>query len=167
MSETRFQFGDYSVRPVNPADRERLAAWIAADPAHSAQGIDASFFLDEEPGVGCYVLEDAAGPVFFFRTSNVVRLDVQFGPSESDEERQRNRDALFEGTDWFAAVCAQRGATEIVFESGSQLLRRAAVQRMGFEPLAGELRRPLDIERHALTFPKAGDTVPQQKKGGS
>jgi hypothetical protein len=158
-----FQFGTYSVRQATARDHAVLRAWIAEDPDHAAKRIEPEFFIEEEPGVGCYLLSDAQGPLFFFRTSNVVRLDTQFGPAETKGNRDRNRDGLIAGMDWAAALCARRGATEILFESKAPLLRRLAIHQMGCEAMPGELVRSLEPERCHVTF---GDAMHVVQQGG-
>jgi hypothetical protein len=148
------QFGEYTVRMATKEDRGLLERWIAADEDHRGR-VPPEFFFTEEPGVGCYVLLNFHNdPVFFFRTSHVERLDVQFGPSGTREERKWNRDALSEGLDWFAAICATRGATEIIFESRNPLLRSLAIKQMGCAASQHELVRSLEPERCKVVFPR-------------
>jgi hypothetical protein len=161
MAGNLFQFGPYCVREATIEDHDLIAQWIARDPEHVAKQIQPEFFYRNEPGVGCYLLLDAQGPIYFWRTSNVVRLDSQFGPSDTPEQRERNREALVSGMDWLAGQCGTRGATEILFESVAPLLRRLAIQRMGCEAMPGELVRSLEPERRHVTFGGERGTAPQ------
>ena len=160
-----FQFGEYTVRQATAADRQLLRTWIAADPDHDGKGIDPEFFYEEEPGVGCYLLSDKQGPLFFWRTSNVVRLDTQFGPSKTADERFRNREGLIAGMNWIAGMCAVRGVTEILFESQNPLLRRLAIHQMGCVASPGELVRSLDLERHGAALQGPCGTAPSMRPG--
>jgi|GEM_PF-2276416 len=155
-----FQFGPYTVREATEDDRKLLEEWIAADPDHAAKKVQPEFFYEKQPGVGCYLLCDAEGPIYFWKTSNVVRLDAQFGPSEHSADKLRNRDALIEGMDWLARMCAAKGATEILFDSVVPLLRRLAIRQMGCEAMPGELVRSLELERLKLTQPKPWGNTP-------
>lgn len=153
--------GGFTVRQATPEDRELLKEWIAGDPEHSAKKIPAEFFYDEEPGVGCYLMSDETGPLFFFRTANTVRLDSQFGPSHTDEERHRNREGLIRGMDWLAYRSALAGASEIIFDSVNPPLIRLAVQQMGCDASPHELVRSLEPERAVLRASGAWQPPPQ------
>jgi len=161
-----FQFGKYKVRLATESDAPLIAAWIAADPDHRAKGMEPEFFYEFEAGVGCYALCDEEGPVYFWRTSNVVRLDAQFGPAQSEADRARNRNALVDGMDWLATMCAARGAVEILFDSAAPLLRSLAIHVMGCDALPGELVRSLAPERSHVTLMKQWGIAPQQAQQG-
>jgi hypothetical protein len=147
-----FKFGKYTMRQATADDRELIEQWIADDPAHKADGVPPEFFFEEEMGVGCYLVSDKDGPIFFTRTSNTVRLDTQFGPHTSRDERERNREALIDGMDWLAAMCAAKGITEISFETNNPMLARLAVHKMGCRRSCNEMIRSLEPERHHLTI---------------
>ena len=160
-----FHFGEYTILRAGPGDKLLIKQWIAADPTHAGV-FEPSFFFEEEPGVGCYLVRDQTGPLFFLRTANTVRVNIQFGPSHTEQERNRNRVALQKGLDWMAAVCASRGASEIVFDSKNKLLRVLAIHGMGFEARMDDLVRSLEPERSHVTFPEAWRDAPQSQPEG-
>ena len=161
-----FQFGQYTVRRVDETDRELLLQWIASDPEHAANGTTPEFFTEESLGTGCYLLSDHNGPLFFFKTENTVRLHTQFGPSDTPEDRLRNRDGLVHGMDWLAKQCAARGASEILFESRAPMLIRLAVQQMGCTRSPFEIKRELLPERLGIAFLDNWRMGPQGSRKG-
>ena len=138
MSATSgFKFAGYELRPATEEDIDLARAWTAADPAHA--GIIApGFWLEQEPGVDCYLLSDASGPLFFFRMQRAVRLLIQFSP-EADAERTRK--GLEEGVAWLERGLAMVAVTEILFDSCATLLRRMVTGKLRFTPKRDTLSR--------------------------
>ena len=140
-----YRFGRYTLSPLTEADRPRLEAWIAADPFHDGR-VSADFFLHTVPGEeGWCLLDEYDEPIFYLKTATAVRLHIQFGPSRSPAERERNREALTEGVEWIEGVLSARSFREMIFDSFNPLLRRMATKRLGFTASQEELRRPVPI----------------------
>lgn len=157
-----YRFGAYTLRMATEADRDLLAGWIAADPFHRGK-IEPDFFLKEEPGVGCYILLDGDGPLFFFRTENSVRVHIQFGGA-SAEDRARNRNAMNDGMDWLSLQLAAKSIFEMTFDSGNPLLRSMARRRMRFVEAPEDLRRSLTAERAYIARRKSERNAQQEGK---
>jgi hypothetical protein len=136
--KTTYHFREYTLRPATEADRDLATTWTAADPWH-ANTTPPDFWLDQAIGLESYILEDAEGPVFFFRMTRAVRLDIQFPPEDPhDDMRKRVRDGLREGFGWLAAVLALSGVHQVIFKSENPELIRSAEKRLGFVPSPGE-----------------------------
>lgn len=142
-----YRFGKYTLRPATEADRPLAAAWVSADEWH-ANTTEPDFFLSAEKGIESYVLEDPHGPVFFFRMTRTIRLDIQFPP---DDERQptheRTREALMAGVEWLAGSLALAGIHQLIFDSTNPLLIRSAEKRLGFHRSPDELVRDIAVAR--------------------
>ncbi len=141
-----YRFGPYTLRMATAEDAALAEKWIQADPFHRER-VSADFFTKEEPGVGCYVLLDHDGPIFFFRTENAVRVHIQFADPGLPSSRERNRDALRDGMDWLALQLAARSIYEILFDSNNPILRRMTEKRLSFVAAPDDLRRSLAPER--------------------
>jgi hypothetical protein len=129
----------------------RLAIeWTAADPDHRGK-IDPEFWLEQRPGMDSVVVEDQSGPVFFFKTCLLVerkqvmereqdeediriiaQVFIQFMPCATEEDRERTRQALMEGTAWLAPVLEQSGAEEMFFDTRQPKLIAFCQKRLGF-----------------------------------
>jgi hypothetical protein len=57
---------------------------------------------------------------------------IQFMPCTTDEDRERTRQALIEGTAWLAPVLEQSGAEEMFFDSRQPKLIAFCQKRLGF-----------------------------------
>lgn len=156
-----YRFGPYTLRMATEADRALCAKWIEQDDWHKGK-MDPDFFLEEEPGVGCYVLEDCDGPILFFRTENTVRVHMQFDGRVNSASRERNREALLTGMDWLAMQLAAKSVVEMTFDSENPLLRASACKRLGFYKAPGDLRRNLDTEREYIAKGKARRNTPHE-----
>jgi hypothetical protein len=149
MSMNSYKFGKYSLRPAVEEDRELCAAWIAKDPAH-AETTTPDFFIKQEPGVECYVLTENDEAVFFFKMTKAIRVDIQFAPTNSFEERDRNREALTEGMNWLAHALLLAGVRQILFDSCNPPLIRACEKRLGF------VQSPHELVCNLNPFPNGG-----------
>lgn len=144
-----YHFHGYTLRPATSEDILMSTAWTAADPWH-ANTTNPEFWLDQSPGIESYILEDAEGPVFFFRMTRAVRLDIQFPPEPPEgDTRKRVRDGLREGFGWLAAVLALSGVHEVIFKSENPELIRSAEKRLGFRYSKGELVHELEVRKPA------------------
>lgn len=82
-----------------------------ADPYHAAAGLTGSHWA----GGDSIFYEDEAGPVVALKTSNAVRVDIQF----LTQDKARNAKALMEGFYRYCEIVAKRGVKEIIFNSES------------------------------------------------
>lgn len=160
-----FRFGKYTLRPATPRDHALVKSWIEKDPFH-ASTTKPDFFLFSTRGMDCYVLEDDEGPIFFFKMTRAVRLDIQFGPSRSTEERERNRDALSEGLAWLNGVLWASGFRQVLFNSENPVLVRSCTKRLGF------VASPHELVRYLAEYPEqpvenSGRTEQQVQQGGA
>jgi hypothetical protein len=127
-----YSFDGYTVRPVREQDRKYLENLISADPFHKGR-MTADFFLNLEPGEDAWALEDEQGGViFYFRTSTVVRMAIQFGASGTRLDRARNQLGLIKGLRWIEQMFRQNKFTEIIFDSEGDALRQFARRHLGF-----------------------------------
>ena len=148
------RFSGYTIRPANLphtvtagkklyADRDlRLAIeWTAADPDHRGK-IDPEFWLEQRPGMDSVLVEDSQGPVFFFKAQlldqtarnhgPIAQIFIQFMPCATEEDRERTRHALMQGTAWLAPVLEQSGAEEMFFDTRQPKLIAFCQKRLGF-----------------------------------
>jgi hypothetical protein len=135
------RFSGYTLRPAGEADRRLAEQWTAWDEDHAGK-IDPGFWLEQRPGMDSVVVEDSQGPVFFFKTCLLNQIEpgrgphaqvfIQFMPCATEEDRERTRDALVEGTAWLAPVLEQSGAEEIFFDTRQPKLIAFCQKRLGF-----------------------------------
>ncbi len=143
MNPPVFQFDGYTLRQTTERDRALLDGWIAADPFHAGRVLP-DFFLKNLPGEDSWALEDSSGHVvFYFKTQTATRIHIQFGPAESDAERDRNRIAMTKGLAWLENVLSANNFREILFESQNRPLRILATHGLGFTASRGELSRAI------------------------
>jgi hypothetical protein len=136
MSETRFHFDTYVVRPIAEQDRAYLESLIAADPYHRSR-MDADYFLKLRPGEDAWALEDQRGNVlFYFKTQTAVRLSIQF----ANPDKTRNRIALLKGLAWIEAQLSANSFRELLFQTDAPDLTAMAKRRMGFREVSGLAR---------------------------
>jgi hypothetical protein len=120
-------------RPAQLADREMIAGWIALDPDHA--GTDPNFFITPEPHTNCFVWCDQQGPIFAFRLSRLLRVDVQFNPAE----KARTREALAAGVAWIRQQGWGSGFRELIFQSVNRLLINFCKRKFHFHEAKDEL----------------------------
>jgi hypothetical protein len=133
-------FGAYRLRLTVESDRDHCARWIEQDDDHRGMVLP-EFFIRQTPGVECWVLEFATScePIFYFRMSRALRLDIQFGPVTTAEEKEELMAALMEGFGWLIATSAKSGYRQIVFDSKNPALIRFCDKRFGFKKSPNEL----------------------------
>lgn len=125
-----FEFEGYTVRPVTERDRAYIERLIDEDEYHRGR-MTADFFLKCQPGEDAWALEDQNGQVFFyFKTSTVVRVAIQFCPSRT---RRENQTALIRGLRWLESILLQNRFTEMIFDTEGEELARFARRHLGFE----------------------------------
>jgi hypothetical protein len=133
-----FTFDKYRLRKAEEADRAMCQKWINEDPDH-AGCVTPDFFLKQEPGAEAYLMEDENGPLFFFKMSRAIRISIQFGPSATREERDRNAEALEVGFGWLLSQAQDAVVREMIFESTVVPLIRFCENRFGFKKAPDDL----------------------------
>jgi hypothetical protein len=130
-----YEFDGYSVRPIKAEDRAYLEILIESDPYHKDR-MTPDFFLNPGTGSDAWALEDADGKViFYFRTSTVVRMAIQFCGSSTAEEKRRNRSALIRGLHWIESQFRRNRFTEVIFDTEGPELAAFSRRHLGFTPL--------------------------------
>lgn len=161
-----FKFDGYTVRKVEEKDRNYLNLLTEADDYHRGR-MDADFFLDLQPGEDAWALEDEEHRiVFYFKTSTVVRIAIQFADWGSHRATRRNQSALASGLHWLKGVLRHNSFTELIFDSEGRELQAFAARRLGFR-LSPTLTLPLTQPRGAGTVPTsiAGEGVRGDVRG--
>jgi hypothetical protein len=117
-----------TVRAVQDTDKPLLMVAAEADPYHVAAGITGERWA----GKDSIFYEDEFGPVVALKTSNVVRVDIQF----LTQDKKRNGDALVAGFYSYVGILQKRGVTEIVFNTESPEVAHFFQKRFHFRPVS-------------------------------
>jgi hypothetical protein len=130
-----FHFGNYSLRPAQISDLPNAAAWTKADADHCGNTLP-MFWIRQQIGINCFVLDDGEGDVFFFRmvryqNATEVEVHIQFAPEEI-VSRQRTMTALTIGFAWLEARLHSLGFRLLYFYSRNQNLIYFCQKRLGF-----------------------------------
>lgn len=124
-------------RKFTPADVENFVKAMQADPEHRDL-VPLDFLI--EPKSEMQVWEDEQGPVFYFRLSRDIRVDIQF---RSDVEKERIEKGMKEGINWLASMEEVKANFRgIVFDSIYRPLIAFAKRRLQFKSYP-DLRRSL------------------------
>lgn len=164
------EFGGYKLRFPEEGDRDKLLAWIEADPDH-ANAMTPEIFLgqhedgSEDSRPTCFVMEDEAGEIFFIRISRAARVYMQFGPAKDGTAAGRNGNALVHGMAYLESMLASAGVEEWVFETKHSGLKRIAKRRMGFTESAGDMIRPIAPPPHTVEHGEALQRQQQYAEG--
>jgi hypothetical protein len=113
-----------TVRAVQEEDRPLLMEAAKADPYHAAAGITGERWT----GKDSIFYEDEFGPVVALKTSNVVRVDIQF----LTRDKLRNANALIAGFYNYVRILSQRHVTEIIFNTESEDVAKFFMKRFHF-----------------------------------
>ena len=90
--------------------------------------------IDQNPlpiqlvGLSQETIEEVRPPVMKI----IAEVFIQFMPCATEEDRERTRQALMEGTAWLAPVLEQSGAEEMFFDSRQPKLIAFCQKRLGF-----------------------------------
>lgn len=132
MSHPTFTFDGYTVRAIGEQDRAFLELLIETDDYHRDR-MTPDFFLKPQPGEDAWAMEDGEHRVvFYFKTSTVVRIAIQFAAAETLGDRRSNQSALMRGLRWIEGMFRVNRFTEIVFDTEGPELARFAKRRLGF-----------------------------------
>lgn len=131
------RFGAYRLRSSTKDDHDTIAQLIASDPDHKDR-VKPEFFYAREPGIECFRLEDAGGRPIYFRITRVLRVDVQFGPPNTPDQRAATRDALLDGFAWLIGQARRAGIRQVMFDSVSRPLIAFCRRRFGFQASPNE-----------------------------
>jgi hypothetical protein len=117
------------VRKVEPSDKPLLDAAAMADPYHAAAGLTGDHWAGHDSI--CY--EDESGPVVALKTTNVVRVDIQF----LTQDKLRNANALVAGFYQYIGVLRNRKVNEVVFSTQSPEVAHFMQKRFHFRSIGG------------------------------
>jgi hypothetical protein len=117
-----------TVRKVEPDDRPLLDAAAMADPYHRAAGLTGEHWAGDDS----IFYEDEFGPVVALKTSNIVRVDVQF----LTQDKVRNGNALVAGFYRYLQILIGRGIKEIVFNTESPEVAHFFTKRFHFREVS-------------------------------
>lgn len=130
-----FTFDKYTLRPTTDEDMKTAVEWTAADPHHAGR-TRPEFWLEQRVARDSYMLEDAEGPLFFFKlhriTINAVELHIQFPPPSDLHQKHRVQVGLIDGFNWLEKTLKLAHISVIHFDSAHGPLRQFAVGRLGF-----------------------------------
>lgn len=146
MTSSLAKFDGYQLRAPEERDYQKLAEWIAADPAHSGifdpeffmgQAVNAAGELAEDPRINAFALEDQDRTLMYIRISRCARVHIQFPPQPENgrsihRQRIRMANALIKGMAFLEVGLEQAGCSEWIFETESDPLRLLVQKRMGF-----------------------------------
>jgi hypothetical protein len=130
-----FCFNGYTVRSARHADLMLAEHWTRADPFHRNTTAP-DFWIENKDGRESFLLLDALGPVFFFKTHilnrRTVQMHVQFMPADTEDNKTRLREGMLQGLVWMERVLKNAGVTRIEFDSQNPQLTVFAIKRLGF-----------------------------------
>lgn len=112
------------VRRVQPSDRELLIEAARKDPYHAAIGLTGEHWT----GSDSIFYEDEFGPVVALKTTNVVRVDIQF----LTQDPKRNALALLQGFWTYMKILRTRNVKEIIFNTNSTNVAKFFRKRFHF-----------------------------------
>lgn len=161
------KFGAYRLRrATQEQDHDIIAKLIAADPDHNGR-VKPEFFYAREPGIETFCMEDASGHPLYFRITRVLRVDIQFGPTESAEQRATTREALMDGFAWLIAQARKAGMRQVIFDSVSRPLIAFCRRRFRFEASPNEFVVGIPAPEAQQSPQDDGNQVhqPSQEKG--
>jgi hypothetical protein len=137
-----YTFSGYTLVPASRNFLSKAKEWTAADEHHS-ETTSGDFWVNtgrnNNPAVERYVLLDTAGePVFFFRMTRAIRIDIQFAPGQERSDLVRNSRALICGFSWLRWICQKSHIGQMIFQTANAPLRRFCERKLGFHMTSGE-----------------------------
>lgn len=118
-----------TARRVEPSDRGLLEAAADADKFHSLSGLKGDHWFEDS-----ILYSDETGPVVALKTTQVVRVDIQF----VTQDRLRNAKALLEGFWRYVEVMRKRDVKEIIFNTKSSNVMRFFQKHFHFRQIGPE-----------------------------
>jgi hypothetical protein len=97
------------------------------------------FFIDGDPRVQTWMLENEHGPLFSIRMSRAARVHIQF-PAGRQEQRHVAL-GLIKGMAFLEVMLERAGVSEWIFDTQSPPLQELAEKRLGFAPSPFEMVR--------------------------
>jgi hypothetical protein len=146
--EDRMLAEQWTARDEDHAGKIDPAFWLEQQPGIDSVVVEDSqgpvfFFktrlmivkiIDQNPlpiqlvGLSQETIEEVRPPVMKI----IAEVFIQFMPCATEEDRERTRQALMEGTAWLAPVLEQSGAEEMFFDSRQPKLIAFCQKRLGF-----------------------------------
>ena len=132
-----FEFSGFTLRVATADDLPLAQAWTDADPDH--RGMDAGFWIEQKPGTNSMILEDALGPIFFFKMAKCgplsLELHIQFSPGDRGL-KLRTMQGLSKGMAWLEKNLAEQGYDALFFTSKSPHLIAFCECRLEFTAIS-------------------------------
>lgn len=155
----RFTFGsEFTLRTTEETDFALAQEWNAADPWHR-HTTQPEFWLDNNAGADSYLLEDAIGPVFFFKLMQTnqpaeLEMHIQFSPDKGPGMGLRTIRGLVTGFAWLERRLSGLGYEAVYFDSKSPTLINFCKSHLRFEDQDGRLKRTIPKISTIPTIPK-------------
>lgn len=128
-----FQFHGFKLRPTRTHDYGLARLWTQLDPDHRHKTLP-EFWLTQGATTNSFVLEDAFGPVFFFRMDlegETICIHIQFPPDDR-ATRRRLMQGMSIGFAWLEKRLGALGYKTVYFNSSNQTLISFCGKRFGF-----------------------------------
>lgn len=113
-------------RKFTEEDYPAFARAMANDPEHSKLRPEEFAY---EPRTEMHVWEDKFGPVFYFRLSREIRVDIQF---DSEVSKARIQNGLIEGLEWLEKLVRPKYRA-LTFDSVYRPLKIFAMRVLQFK----------------------------------
>lgn len=113
-------------RKFTEADYPNFARAMASDPEHASLRPEDFAY---EPRTEMHVWEDKLGPVFYFRLSREIRIDIQF---DNEVSKARIQSALIEGLEWLEKLVRPKYRA-LTFDSVYRPLKIFAMRVLNFK----------------------------------
>jgi hypothetical protein len=135
-----YRFDGFTLRPAATADRPLAREWNEADPDHAWEASQENYWTEQKPGMECWLLEDAAGPVFFLKLITVhgscvenfeIEISIQFAPGDRGL-KLRTMQGLSRGMAWLENSLREVGVNAVYYNTKNPHLVRFSVERLGF-----------------------------------
>jgi hypothetical protein len=159
-----FRFGGFLLRATTVSDLHLAATWVYADPDHR-KTTEPEFWLEQTADANSFLLEDSAGPVFFFKLEKVddaMAIYIQFGPEQTTANRSRTMAGLTEGFAWLEKRLADVGVRRVYFHSRNPTLIYFSQKRLGFVWDGRKLERKIGDD-HGEADSEGAKSTPEQQ----
>lgn len=131
-----YQFDQYTFRPALESDVELARAWNAADKDHTWEAQYPDYWIEQNPMMNSYLLEDADGTIFFVKSIRhqhcEVEITLQFDRRCRSVSRMRAMRAMIAGFGWLKKTLPRNGFRAVYFASKSKTLGLFVEKVLGF-----------------------------------
>lgn len=138
-----FQFDGYTLRQADTTDLPLAREWNAIDSDHTWELGLATYWVQQSAHAQCFVLEDATGPVFFFKAikrpdADWIEVAIQFNRAAPTTPLWRTMNGMNAGMRWLEKILPANGVKTVYFSSKNERLIRFAVRVLQFSEVANE-----------------------------